>query len=112
MNLKHTTLALLAACVGLGASSLASACSISVTGSSPLERNEVTLSGNTLAKVAKRVIDAPYDFDGQWQVHVFGYALPNEANARALAEQRKEYAVRVLKRCTQDIAGAFHDVGK
>jgi hypothetical protein len=96
MNLKRATVALLTACAALGASSLASACSIDVTEYSPLERNLVTLSGDTLIKVAKRLIDAPIWFNGQWEVYVIGHAFPSESHPKELAERRKAYAIQVL----------------
>jgi hypothetical protein len=95
MKLKRLALALIAGAMSV-ACSIANACSISATEESPLEFNRVTLSGETLVKVAKRTIDAPISFNGQWQINVTGYAFPNEKNALALAEQWKDYAIRVL----------------
>jgi hypothetical protein len=72
------------------------ACSISVNESSPLERNKVSLSGDTVVKVAQRLVDAPIGFNGQWEVYVYGFAFPNEPRAKELAERRKAYAISVL----------------
>ncbi|WP_157382566.1 hypothetical protein [Burkholderia ubonensis] len=96
MKLERVALALFVTCTMLAASSLSNACSISVGEESPLEFNRVTLSGDTLIKVAKRVIDAPIWFNGQWQIEVFGFAFPNESNPKILAEKRKNYAIRVI----------------
>ena len=75
----------------------ANACSLDISEESPLEWNKVTLSGDTLARVAERIIRAPINFNDQWQIYVIGYAFPNENNARKLAERRKNYAVNILK---------------
>jgi hypothetical protein len=56
MKIACLTLAFFIACTTLGTSSLASACSITVIEYSPLERNQATLSGDTVTKVAKRVV--------------------------------------------------------
>jgi len=84
-------------CVVIFGYSLASACSLSLTEWQPLEWNRVSLSGDVVKRVAERLISAPQDFNGAWEVQAFGYASGDESNPEALAEARKQLAIHVVR---------------
>ncbi|MXN77883.1 hypothetical protein GR157_24445 [Burkholderia sp. 4701] len=97
MTPKRFLLASFVTCAVLAVSSIASACSLSLTEWEPLQWNRVSLSGGVVKKVAERVMRAPEDFNGAWEVHVSAYALAEESNPESLVEARKQLAIHVVR---------------